>query len=83
MALTQLIAAPRPTGETIRAIFPAIFRTARLTFRPIAPDNARPIFDLYAQDIEVTRFLSWRRHQSLDDTRTYIVHCLATSACVS
>lgn len=59
-------------------MFPDAFRTARLALRPIAPGDAGPIFDAYAQDPEVTRFLTWRPHRSRGDTETYIAHCLAT-----
>jgi len=44
-------------------MFPDGFRTARLALRPIAPQDAGPIFDTYAQDPEVTRFLTWRPHR--------------------
>jgi RimJ/RimL family protein N-acetyltransferase len=64
-------------------MFPDAFRTARLTFRPIAPDDAGPIFNTYARDPDVTRFLTWRPHHTLDDTRSYIAHCIATSPLVA
>jgi uncharacterized protein (DUF924 family)/RimJ/RimL family protein N-acetyltransferase len=48
------------------------FRTARLVLRrPDLPD-APAIFERYASDAEVTRFLSWPRHSSLDATRAFI-----------
>jgi [ribosomal protein S5]-alanine N-acetyltransferase len=61
-------------------MFPDAFRTTRLVLRPIAPEDAGPIFDAYAQDAEVTRFLTWRPHRSRGDTETYIAHCAATPA---
>jgi [ribosomal protein S5]-alanine N-acetyltransferase len=64
--------------ETAAAMFPDTLHTARLTFRPIVPRDAGPIFDAYAQDPQVTRFLTWKPHQSLADTQAYISHCLAT-----
>nr|MBA2355602.1 N-acetyltransferase [Acidobacteriota bacterium] len=44
---------------------PEQIETARLVLRrPVAKD-APAIFERYASDPEVTRFLSWPRHQSL------------------
>jgi RimJ/RimL family protein N-acetyltransferase len=60
-------------------MLPSGFHTARLQLRPIAPEDARPIFDTYAQDPEVTRFLTWRPHQRLADTTAYIASCVAAS----
>ena len=34
------------------------------------------IFKQYAQDPEVTRFLTWRPHQSIDQTRQFVRRCL-------
>jgi ribosomal-protein-alanine N-acetyltransferase len=60
-------------------MLPDAFHTSRLTFRPIAPADAGPIFDAYAQDPEVTRFLTWRPHKQIEDTETYIASCLAAT----
>jgi RimJ/RimL family protein N-acetyltransferase len=56
---------------------PEGFQTARLILRPVHPDDAGPIFDSYAQDAEVARYLVWRPHRSRDDTSAYIAHCVA------
>lgn len=46
--------------------------TDRLTFsRPTAGD-VELIYSRYASDPEVTRFLVWPTHQSLDDTRAFL-----------
>jgi RimJ/RimL family protein N-acetyltransferase len=58
-------------------MLPDSFHTARLTLRPITRDDGDAIFDSYAQDAEVTRFLTWRPHRSRADTAAYIAHCLA------
>ena len=58
-------------------ILPDLFQTARLTIRPIVPSDGRAIFDSYAQDAEVTRFLTWRPHRTIEDTDEYIAYCLA------
>jgi [ribosomal protein S5]-alanine N-acetyltransferase len=60
-------------------IAPDRFVTSRLLLRPIALADSGPIFDTYARDTEVARFMTWRPHQSREDTDTYIVHCLETA----
>jgi ribosomal-protein-alanine N-acetyltransferase len=64
-------------------MLPNSFHTSRLALRPIAPEDAGPIFDGYATDREVTRFLTWRPHRSRADTDAYIAHCVATPPHVS
>ncbi|HKO07662.1 MAG TPA: GNAT family N-acetyltransferase [Alphaproteobacteria bacterium] len=61
-------------------MLPDAFRTARLTLRPIALEDAAPIFDGYAQDGEVTRFLSWRPHKSREETVAYVTGRMAAPA---
>lgn len=39
--------------------------------RPVA-DDAAAIFARYANDPDVTRYLGWPRHQSIDDTRGFL-----------
>jgi RimJ/RimL family protein N-acetyltransferase len=47
--------------------------TERLILRrPVATD-APAIFERYAGDADVTRFLSWPRHRSLDDTHGFLI----------
>jgi RimJ/RimL family protein N-acetyltransferase len=58
-------------------MLPERFQTSRLILRPIAPEDSAAIFDSYAQDSEVTRFLTWRIHRTVEDTADYIAHCLA------
>jgi ribosomal-protein-alanine N-acetyltransferase len=59
-------------------MLPDSLRTPRLLLRPIAAQDAGPIFERYAQDPDVSRFLTWRPHHSRADTDAYIGHCLAT-----
>ena len=62
-------------------MFPDTFQTARLTFRPLGMTDARAIFDGYAQDSEVSRYLTWRPHLSIRHTEGYVQACLkATTA---
>jgi ribosomal-protein-alanine N-acetyltransferase len=64
-------------------MLPETFHTARLKLRPIVPEDAGPIFDGYAQDTTVTRFVIWRPHRSRSDTEAYIAQCIATPPDVS
>ena len=51
---------------------PALVETERLLLRaPVAAD-AELIFTRYASDASVTRYMSFRRHESIDDTRTFL-----------
>ena len=59
-------------------MLPETFETARLILRPITRWDAASIFDSYAQDEAVTRFLIWRPHSSRSETRAYIDRCIAT-----
>ena len=64
-------------------MLPETFHTARLKLRPIVPQDAGPIFDGYAQDTTVIRFVIWRPHRSRSDTEAYIAQCIATPPDVS
>lgn len=61
-------------------MLPETIRTARLLLRPIQPRDAGAIFDAYASDPEVTRYLTWRPHRDRAETEAYIAHCLAPSS---
>jgi [ribosomal protein S5]-alanine N-acetyltransferase len=56
---------------------PARIETARLTLRkPVAEDTAR-IYEAYARDPEVTRYLTWRPHRAVADGEEPAAHRLA------
>jgi hypothetical protein len=59
---------------------PDTFETARLLLRPVTVADVDAIFDSYAQDEEVVRYLIWRPHRSRSETRAYVERCLATPA---
>lgn len=61
-------------------MFPAGFWTQRLILRPAAMTDAQPIFDGYAQDPEVCRYLTWRPHASIEETEAYVKASLAATA---
>ena len=54
-------------------IWPSKIETARLVLRPPVIEDARAIFDGYARDPEVVRYLMWRPHTSIGDTRDFLV----------
>ncbi len=60
--------------------FPGIFRTVRLVLRPVELADAGPIFASYAQDPEVTRFLTWRPHGRIEETLAYVSRCMEAVA---
>ena len=46
--------------------------TPRLHLRKPAREDAQAIFDNYASDRSVTRYLSWPRHENLSDTQGFL-----------
>jgi ribosomal-protein-alanine N-acetyltransferase len=49
--------------------------TERLLLRKPVTEDAVPIFEEYAQDEEITQFLTWVPHQSIQDTKAFIKRC--------
>ncbi len=54
--------------------FPEDIRTARLVMRRPATADAERVFANYARDPEVSRYLTWRPHRSLIDTRSALAN---------
>jgi len=50
--------------------------TKRCLLRKVSLDDAQAIFDAYAQDDGVTKYLSWLPHQSVQDTVDFMQRCL-------
>ncbi len=50
--------------------------TPRLTLRKPLREDAPRIFGTYAQDPDVTRYLAWRSHKSINETITFLELCL-------
>jgi len=48
------------------------FSSERLVLRRPEPADATAIFERYAASDAVTRYLSWPRHRSIDDTRAFL-----------
>lgn len=53
-------------------MFPDALETARLVLRPMQEDDAQAIFDAYGQDPEVTRYLTWRPVERIEQTRSFV-----------
>jgi [ribosomal protein S5]-alanine N-acetyltransferase len=58
-------------------LLPEQIFTPRLLLRRPAESDARSIFQEYAQDPQVCRYLLWRPHQSVDTVREFLSHSLA------
>jgi [ribosomal protein S5]-alanine N-acetyltransferase len=56
---------------------PESIRTVRLLMRKPHPEDVRAIFNGWAQDLEVLRYLTWRPHKSVEDTERFIKNCLS------
>lgn len=51
--------------------------TERLHLRRPKAEDAAAIFATYATDPEVTRYLVWRPHRSVNETQQHVVRCAA------
>ena len=56
-------------------LFPDTVETPRLHLRRPVPTDAECIFQAYAQDREVTRYLEWVPHASVEATRKFVSFC--------
>jgi len=50
--------------------------TERLILRKPKPEDAHLAFEGWTQDTEVTRYLTWRPHQSSEQTKEFIRRCI-------
>jgi [ribosomal protein S5]-alanine N-acetyltransferase len=55
---------------------PTILKTERLRLRKVKLSDADAIFRQYAQDPEVTKYVSWRAHKGIEETRDFLRSCL-------
>ncbi len=56
---------------------PEHIETERLVLRKPRMDDARAIFDGWAQDKKVTRYLAWRPHERIEQTQEFVQGCLS------
>jgi [ribosomal protein S5]-alanine N-acetyltransferase len=57
---------------------PDKIRTAQLLLRKPRPTDARLMFTAYAQDPAVTRYLTWRPHANIAESRS-VIDCFLTA----
>ena len=55
---------------------PERLETPRLLLRLPTLDDAEPIFQKYAQDPEVSKYLFWRPHENIGTTREFMRRCI-------
>jgi len=58
-------------------MLPDTIETDRLILRAPRLSDAEPIFASYAQDEEVTRYLMWSPHQSIEETKDFLEESIA------
>jgi len=51
---------------------PDSIQTARLALRRPVASDAEPIFSRYASDADVTKFVAWPTHRSIEHTRVFL-----------
>lgn len=56
----------------MRLAIPEKIETARLLLRPLRYEDAEEVFYVYASKADATRYVSWPRHQTIEDTRTFL-----------
>jgi RimJ/RimL family protein N-acetyltransferase len=54
--------------------------TDRLHLRPPRPDDAQAIYDGYARDPDVARYVIWRPHASIEETHDFLRTFIAAGA---
>ena len=55
---------------------PEQLETERLVLRKPRMDDARAIFEGWTQDREVTRYLTWRPHERIEQTQEFVQGCI-------
>jgi len=56
---------------------PEMLQTERLLLRKPRMEDAAVVFESYAQDPEVTRYLVWKPHKNLQETEQFLSACLS------
>jgi ribosomal-protein-alanine N-acetyltransferase len=56
----------------MKLALPEKLTTERLLFQRLRYEDAEEIFYTYASKTEATRYVSWPRHRTVDDTRKYL-----------
>lgn len=57
---------------------PQHIETQRLFLRPPKVEDASAMFHGWAQDVDVTRYLTWRPHKNLEESKTILAGAIST-----
>ncbi|SKC86728.1 GNAT family N-acetyltransferase [Ohtaekwangia koreensis] len=60
----------------IRLDLPDQFLTERLVLQRLRYEDAEEIFYTYTSKPEATRYVSWRTHQTMDETRSFLQYAI-------
>jgi [ribosomal protein S5]-alanine N-acetyltransferase len=74
-ARASLQAAVESGAPTARPAGAERLETPRLVLRRLASDDADAIFTTYAQDPEVSRYLTWAPHRRIEETQSFLRLC--------
>ena len=58
--------------ETVKHLGTQLLKTPRLILRRFTMDDVQNMFDLFCNDPQVTRFLSWGPHGTVDNTKRLV-----------
>ena len=72
MRLFMVLATMRLGGVILKFIGTRPIKTERLILRKITPDDAEDMYNNWTSDRNVTKYLTWKPHSSLDQTKTVI-----------
>ena len=53
------------------------YETERLILRKFTEDDAESVFNNWASDDEVTKYLTWPSHSSVEASRAYVNYCIS------
>ena len=56
---------------------PQTLETERLFLRQPITQDAIPIFEQYAREPKVTKYLTWQPHKSIKETERYVYRCIS------
>ena len=71
-AVSRALLGGPSTSPLDRMPDPSLYQTPRLTLRPPLRSDAADMFERIASDPEVTRFVGWPRHTSIEDTHAFL-----------
>ena len=62
---------------------PQTMKTSRLILRSPSMKDAPAIFEQYAQDEAVTKYMTWQSHSTIETTRKYLGECFSSTQYLS